>query len=469
MNLKSIQKLIDNRILFLNCYIFGKIVFDGIKSLGLDITMLFYCFIYLWGLYFIVSDIFLKRIEINKIQLLLLVFTGIAIVSYLINYQAFRIGAISRFITLLTMVYVFFSIPFKNENYIESFERMSKKYVIFIMIICILSLFLYICSNIHNVGEGRLYGLTTHPNILATLCYLSVGLCIYLFEEKYISIYIFTVSNLLTIITLSLTFSRSGTISIIFIILFYIYTKLKNHNFYKLGIVLSILLSGFVLYASMSYVIPSGVEHLCKSVGIRQSCKLGREFDVYNPKNNSNLSIIYVDRDLLRIENDNIKDDSAILELDVIKYDDINEYNVKDVYDIINKVSSTRLDIWITSFITFLKKPLLGYGWQNHNYAFTIAYNVGNSHNIVLNLLLWTGIIGTSLFIYIIYKMGKLYFYNKNNLKIKNLNYLFILAVSILIYSFFEQAIIGNMFVVTVYFWIVLGIITSECINNNRL
>lgn len=69
-------------------------------------------------------------------------------------------------------------------------------------------------------------------------------------------------------------------------------------------------------------------------------------------------------------------------------------------YESLNYLSSNRLKLWSTAFAEFLKRPFLGWGWENGDaVAPYTGSNLEDCHNIIFNLLLWTGIPGTAAFI----------------------------------------------------------------------
>ncbi len=69
-------------------------------------------------------------------------------------------------------------------------------------------------------------------------------------------------------------------------------------------------------------------------------------------------------------------------------------------FENLNRISSNRLLIWKTAYGEFLKRPVLGWGWNNGDAVARLnGPNVDDCHNIVFNLLLWTGLPGTLLFV----------------------------------------------------------------------
>ena len=77
--------------------------------------------------------------------------------------------------------------------------------------------------------------------------------------------------------------------------------------------------------------------------------------------------------------------------------------------------AAVRLDLWQNGFKSFIKKPLLGYGLENQTEAYVAYYKIDDAlyakpntysdraHNLILDILLTSGIIGLLVFIYFIY------------------------------------------------------------------
>ncbi len=82
----------------------------------------------------------------------------------------------------------------------------------------------------------------------------------------------------------------------------------------------------------------------------------------------------------------------------ILKRDAIMEYWIlyqENPRKTIIFLTTGRSEYWELAFRGFLTKPLLGYGWLNNTY---IGFYFDN-HNLFFNILLWTGAIGTVLFV----------------------------------------------------------------------
>lgn len=73
-----------------------------------------------------------------------------------------------------------------------------------------------------------------------------------------------------------------------------------------------------------------------------------------------------------------------------------------------NQITNTRYEmLWLPAILMFLENPLLGIGWGNFKYSFTDYYTmttnrVNNVHNVYIQLLCETGVIGTTLILSIL-------------------------------------------------------------------
>ena len=68
--------------------------------------------------------------------------------------------------------------------------------------------------------------------------------------------------------------------------------------------------------------------------------------------------------------------------------------NWEEKAKIINRVSSGRYYLWESSIKEWLKSPWIGYGLKSGNFTYTVYKNKTNSHNLLINTLLFSGIFG---------------------------------------------------------------------------
>ena len=132
--------------------------------------------------------------------------------------------------------------------------------------------------------------------------------------------------------------------------------------------------------------------------------------------------------------------------------------------------------LWLPAIYLFLESPLLGIGWGNFKYSFTKYYkytaNQNNVHNVYLQLLCETGVIGTAIIltaiIYTLYSTMKyLGFWRKGKLMLNN-SQLAILGISASMQIYFMlYAISGNpLYDITCYFPYVIAVCMSMAVRN---
>lgn len=132
--------------------------------------------------------------------------------------------------------------------------------------------------------------------------------------------------------------------------------------------------------------------------------------------------------------------------------------------------TSVRLNLWQDGFKLFLNKPLFGYGLENQADAYLKYYkindalysspNVSNdrAHNLILDILLSSGLFGLSFFVYFIYQIIK------GLLRLSKESEFSTLAI-FLIWSLttYLVSLLFNFSVITtnVYFWFLIGLSLS--------
>ena len=127
--------------------------------------------------------------------------------------------------------------------------------------------------------------------------------------------------------------------------------------------------------------------------------------------------------------------------------------------EILNTLSGYRYYIWKEVLEIFYKFPIFGIGPNNVNNAakLVLAENSmlitggwEDPHNIVIALLTYTGLIGTLLFIKILYDKFKVIIENKSD-------YLLISIICLLVISLFDIGIVFDNRILSVYFWYLIG------------
>ncbi|MCR5450837.1 MAG: O-antigen ligase family protein [Solobacterium sp.] len=97
------------------------------------------------------------------------------------------------------------------------------------------------------------------------------------------------------------------------------------------------------------------------------------------------------------------------------KYPDLFSGESRDLPKLLNKMTSGRYYLWKSSIEVWLKSPLLGYGLKSAGFTYEVYRGMSNSHNVIVNTLLFSGLAG----------MSALVMYVKSLLKIvrKNIDY----------------------------------------------
>ncbi len=133
-----------------------------------------------------------------------------------------------------------------------------------------------------------------------------------------------------------------------------------------------------------------------------------------------------------------------------------------NLYETLKTLSSGRLQM-AEGILSNLKNSwLLGNGYCNNEFVLT-NYGIQHPHNVVMAVILYSGIVGLVLFtIFIIFNISSIV---KNILYIyaNNLKWILVLVICIFIESMFDICIIGApVNVQTLYFWLCLGMVVRH-------
>ena len=125
----------------------------------------------------------------------------------------------------------------------------------------------------------------------------------------------------------------------------------------------------------------------------------------------------------------------------------------------VNLLSSNRMIIWTTAFQEFLKRPLLGWGWENgDSIAQFTNENIYNCHNIFINLLLWTGIPCFLLFICFLFMVIKQFVNLSKQSESNILDWMAVVVIALLVQASLDILIIGeDVRAGTQVFWLLAG------------
>jgi len=125
-------------------------------------------------------------------------------------------------------------------------------------------------------------------------------------------------------------------------------------------------------------------------------------------------------------------------------------------------VAESRVRIYRNVFLGSLKRPVLGYGWANSDYAFEsivwpLKFNndvyVDKVHMLFLEIFATTGILGLIAYLYFLFSLFKRLI-NKNNLWTR------VLLTSFLMYLIYSQTNVTSISYEFI-FWLIVGIILS--------
>lgn len=141
----------------------------------------------------------------------------------------------------------------------------------------------------------------------------------------------------------------------------------------------------------------------------------------------------------------------------IIKNPDLISNIKEDPFTVLNKLSSRRLATVPMIFEAMTGKRLFyGYGWSNNS---VIISNVVHPHNIFLAVFLYTGIIGTAIFMIFFVQVIKNIAKNMKLIKENHLEDYLIIAICVFFNSLLDIVIVGDTCINTIFFWIALGII----------
>ncbi len=135
--------------------------------------------------------------------------------------------------------------------------------------------------------------------------------------------------------------------------------------------------------------------------------------------------------------------------------------NTGPLFDRLNRISSNRLIIWKTSLAEFLKRPVLGWGWENGDaIAQYTQAEIYDSHNLAVNLLLWTGLPGFGAFFAAVIVWIRRLLKNKGILHDGVYRWYILITAMFFVQSLLDILIIGDdIRLGTPMFWLFAGIV----------
>ena len=368
----------------------------------------------LWTTIVLIYDVYKKKINFKDFKILVLtLFVLINTISWLL-FNEHGPYYIFTLVTLYEQAFVFYAYACKN-NIKDLFIKIAYSFIGIVTFYTIVSLICYVVgytsftlpngTEITMLGvdnaiahKTRFMGIWTWYTVASFDCYIAILLSLYLLDLKKNKIF-HTIMIILNSLMIYLTDSRSSLIILAFIYLCIFLFFLKN------------------------------------KIGLKKTMFIGI------------IAIIIIL--------------AGFILLFYIKKRDLFFQLISNPYITLSELSSGRLQI-ATGIIKNLQKSLLlGDGYCNNFYV--LAYlAVPHPHNVILAVLLYSGISGLVLFtIFIISNICSI---------VKNIHYIFsnhlrwllVLVICVFIESMFDICIIGAPTTIqSFYFWLCLGMVTN--------
>lgn len=322
------------------------------------------------------------------------IYASIFIFAYLFSALLFKEDFTKNLVFDINYLVIVFFMYFKTNEYEKRKDFLECLYKIYILITFILStvsIIMFLTGHGKFLGNTtRFYGIYSHVNYCGMCCWISINLTLYLYSIGKINKGNSLINILLQFILLILSDSRTSMICTMICFMPLIVKLRKKEK--------AIFISLFCLVIV---------------IGIFFSMKTGRDY----------ISVFQ-----------SLK-------------------NGEPLFSIVNKIGSNCLNLWANSIKKIMDRPLLGYGISSNNKALTLYLDYSNSHNIVLNILLYTGLIGLFTFLTFVRDVSKEIIRN-----IKNINiYLLMFLCGCLIFSLLDCAVLYEYYNTTILFWYILG------------
>jgi len=474
---KEIARNIFSRDWFRIIYLVVSILYFMPSTMNIELIPSFV--VIGWGGMIIVYDFFTKRIMFqNKYWKYFMIIIFVYIISILLNHNhaLFR-GVYNLVFLFITFFLVFpFDLTKSKEAVTDHFKKLNDIFIVLIFIGSTISLILFMFnvsyvleSNDIRQGfiESRLFGIYSSPNVGSVLGYISVMLSLINNIIKRGNLYSFNAfyffNAIVQILFFILATSRGTSIIIIsnifLLSIFYVYPYFKRLTLNK-G--LSILTSFFILIGFLTFsnqtisIIRSGLSYVP-----------GIVYTVSNPKQ----SDLMTEEEIIMQEEVGIEQPELGSQRVVIRHSSEEA-----------EVTSGRLNIWRAGLDVVKQSPLFGITDPNlyrdtestnaideellsENSRIVLDRSSGNMHNLFIQILITSGIIGfVALGIYLIkylFDIGK--FVSAENLSTND--YTLYLLIFITMISFFagelveSRLIFMNRNVVAIVFWYLSGVL----------
>lgn len=381
----------------------------------------------IWAGIIVITDLFQKKLFENKTKLLWNITFLIALLSMVVQPKPRSIQQIRYLIVFGIEVYILVSAAgeSKKEEMQSFFISLAKQTVIIISILNVLSLviaaFLLLKQElpewITHLNNGLLPEPTSHtisllPNNFGRYkglfisvpeagfdCYVAMCLNLLLLDKKKIS-KLFGIFNIICcVLMIILTDARDVLINLVIIVLVLFARAMSNKIGKKKSLALSIFIlcsiCGFIAYKLYEIII-----HLHLTTG-------------------------------------------------------------EGLYSLVNRYSSSRLNYYRIGWNDFMQRKWIGQGWLNCDSLLGYTWKAEthpNYHNCIINLLAWTGIIGTGSFLVSLFYSVKKIFENRKLISEDRCKWLVVLCVCIFTQSLLDICLFGeDTHIESVYFWVCLG------------
>lgn len=370
--------------------------------------------LFIWTALILGSDLIQKRFYFKDYALIICIWCLGGLIGIL-NPSIFNFSLLQNLVVFMMFSYIFGTSlhVYSKEEWMKFVIQIMKFVYFYILLILILSIILYftnitiplpfgneplIPSQLNDGmrvdGRIRYYGLFNYALPASLKCTLIMALGFSLCEKKEIPMWF----HLITLIPcgwmIYQTESRTPLGIIAFMVLYYIFVLLRK----KLGSKKAVLLIASVLL-----------------VGV-----------------------------------------IAVLLLKWSSIVNIYEELQVDAFKVLNRFTSRRYKAWVACMEEFRKYPIFGVGFGNNDAAYTVNEPFANC--IVVNILLYSGILGMGCFIgYLILLLIRVI--KKDEKIISDSNRWFVvIVVCLLLESIFEQSIVGEFaHIETGFFWLLSG------------
>lgn len=425
-----IMKGIFDKSKYIQFYIIGMVyvtclypMLEYVPVVNYASSFIFHAITYGWAILILIYDLVHGKMIGENLDKSIVIFSIAMVISTLI--QSFNLVLQKGDYILSVFIYIYilyqWAIESDRESFLKVIIKCAKFTVYVVLSINILNLVLVICDfnggTIPSIWSHlyvsprqlswrrtsyQYYGLYTHNILGAFKCYISLILTLFLVEHKEIkkSISIF---------------------SIVLCILQIYYCDSRN----VMGI------TGIILLAWLKFCVDAKVS--------KEKAK-----KIYNYAISIfGISLCYVVYK------------SIVFNMNFIEGD-------FSFYKLFNRFTSLRLEYWVKALDIIKEKPFLGWGLKNNGPVGSYQASLYNYHNLVVNLLVWTGLIGTFLFSYFLIESYKKVRRNSDKIKSANVKWLNVLCICVFLQSLLDVGLIGVYnSLSTVYFWLCLGYLKS--------